>query len=152
MRRIVFLLTLIIATLAAKAQKQEVQWMSFSDALSAQQKNPKPIFVDVYTEWCGPCKMLDLYTFSDEGFVAYINKNYYAVKFNAEGNETVTLNGKKYGNPNYDINRPGRNSAHELVSYFKITGYPTMLVLDDKGELKASIIGYHSYPQLKEKI
>ena len=36
----------------------EIQWISFEDAQKKMASNPKKIFVDVYTYWCGPCKMI----------------------------------------------------------------------------------------------
>ena len=44
--------------------------------------------MDMYTVWCGPCKMLDKNTFHNKDVADYINKYYYAVKFNAEGRMT----------------------------------------------------------------
>jgi len=38
---------------------QNVNWMSMNEALAAQEKKPKKIFMDAYTDWCGPCKTLD---------------------------------------------------------------------------------------------
>ena len=50
---------LILALLTTSLQAQEIQWMSLPEALEAQKTNPKKIFMDVYTHWCGPCKLLD---------------------------------------------------------------------------------------------
>jgi uncharacterized protein YyaL (SSP411 family) len=58
--------------------------MSFPEALEAQKKEPKKIFMDVYANWCGPCKLLEKRTFSNEDLIAYVNENFYAVKFNGE--------------------------------------------------------------------
>ena len=55
---------------------QEINWMSLEEALEAQKTAPKKIFIDAYTVWCGPCKMLDRNTFKNEDVVKYINKNY----------------------------------------------------------------------------
>jgi len=146
MKKILFLLSFVLVGLTTQAQ--EIKWMSLNDALAAQKKNPKPIFMDVYTDWCGPCKMLDSNTFSDPKFAEYITKNYYAVKFNAEGNETITFNNTKYTNPNYDANRKGRNAMHELTSFLRVPGYPTMIVIDGKGVVKQPIVGYQTPDQL----
>ena len=40
-------------------QAQNIEWMSLAQAMEAQKKEPKKIFMDVYTDWCGPCKLLD---------------------------------------------------------------------------------------------
>ena len=85
------LLTLLIALGSVAVQAQEIKWMTMDEALTAQKKKARPIFMDVYTDWCGPCKMLDKNTFHDKAVADYINENYYAVKFNAEGQEEKYL-------------------------------------------------------------
>lgn len=146
MKRLLIALVLIFTTAATQAQ--EIKWMTFDEAIAMQKKNPKPIFMDVYTDWCGPCKMLDKNTFQTKDFSDFINANYYAVKFNGEGNTEVNYKGKKYSNPGYDPNRKGRNSMHEFTAFLKVEGYPSMYVLDAKGEIAKVIVGYYQTEQL----
>ena len=108
----------------------------------------RKIVIDVYTDWCGPCKMLDKNTFADPEFAKYVSANYYAVKFNAEGNSTVNYKGKSYKNPGFDPVRKGRNAVHEFTLLLKVRAYPSMIILDAKGEVKEPIIGYYSAQQL----
>ena len=68
-----------------------VHWVSFEKAVELNKKNPKPILIDVYTTWCGPCKMMSAQTFGNEKIANYLNKNYYCVKFDAETFDTVKL-------------------------------------------------------------
>lgn len=145
-------LFLTIALLSFSAQAQEIKWMTFNEALVAQKKSPKPIFMDVYTDWCGPCKMLESNTFSDPKFAEYITKNYYAVKFNAEGNETITYKGTKYTNPKYDANRKGRNATHELTLFLQVQGYPSMIIFNKEGKFENTIVGYQTAEQLLSKM
>jgi len=153
MKKILFLVALMLGTLVSQAQ--EIKWMTLNEALAAQKKNPKPIFMDVYTDWCGPCKMLDKNTFHDPAVVKYVNENYYAVKFNGEGKEEVTYKGNIYGNPNYVEGRTGRNGVHTFTMFLKVQGYPSMYIFDKKGELQNPIVGYHTpeqlLPMLKEQ-
>ncbi len=142
------LLTLFVALGALATQAQEIKWMTIDEALAAQKKKAKPIFMDVYTDWCGPCKMLDKNTFHDAAVVSYINDNYYPVKFNAEGNSVVNYKGKKYSNPQYVADRKGRNAVHEFTLFLKVQAYPSMMIFDNKGEIKAPIVGYHTPQQL----
>lgn len=144
MKKILLTLFIVLGTLTTQAQ--EIKWMSMDEALAAQKKNGKPIFMDVYTDWCGPCKQLDKVTFHDAAVVKYINDNYYPVKFNAEGNSEITFKGKKYRNPQYVADRKGRNGTHEFTTFLQVRGYPTMMVLDAKGEIKEPIVGIH-YPE-----
>jgi thioredoxin-related protein len=129
---------------------QEIKWLSLEEAIALQKKSPKKIIMDVYTNWCGPCKMLDKNTFHNPDVVKYINQYYYAVKFNAEGNETLNYNGKTYNNPNFKeelANR--RNSSHQFTSYLRIPGYPTIVYFDEKGNLITSITGYKTPQQIE---
>ena len=75
---------------------QSIKWLSLNEALEAQKIKPKKIIMDVYTEWCGPCKMMDKNTFGNRDVLNYINENFYAVKFNAEGNEEIIFYDKKF--------------------------------------------------------
>ncbi len=128
----IFLLLLLLTVGAVNAQ--QVNWMSMEEALAAQKENPKKIFMDVYTTWCGPCKMLDKNTFSDKNVAEYLNKNFYPVKFNAEGNESITYQDFTYTNPNYQPDRKGRNSQHLLAHALKVNAYPTVVFFRENGE------------------
>ena len=129
---------------------QEIKWLSLEEAIALQKKSPKKIIMDVYTNWCGPCKMLDKNTFHNPDVVKYINQYYYAVKFNAEGNEEITYNGKTYTNPDYKealANR--RNGIHQFTYYLRVNSYPTVAYFDEKGNLLTSIIGYKTPQQIE---
>ena len=119
------------------------------EALEAQAKNPKKIMMDVFTNWCGPCKMLDKNTFQNADVVDYVNKNYYAVKFNAEGNEEVNYKGQVLENPEYDASRSGRNAQHQFAGALQITAYPTIVFFDENGDTLAPLPGYITPPQLE---
>ena len=131
---------------------QEIKWLSLNEALSLQKKLPKPIFMDVYTDWCGPCKMLDAKTFHDKGFMEFISKNYYAVKFNAEGNSDVTYLTKKYTNPDFKQGQKGRNGVHQFTNFLNLEGYPTMVIFDKKGGIAKTVVGYRTPDQLLGEI
>jgi len=158
-----FLVTFIAVVLAfgvygfkaidtANNPEGSIQWMSLEDAEKASKDSGKLIFVDVYTEWCGPCKMLDRNTFSDADVIAFMNENFHAVKFNAEGAQTVTFQGKQYANPKYDPSKTGRNSQHEFATSLKVPGYPTMYVLDSKGNVVHNVVGYRAPEQFIEEL
>lgn len=142
-------LVALLALFASTAQAQKINWISFNEALEAQKITPKKIMVDAYTIWCGPCKMLDKNTFQNADVANYVNENFYAVKFNAEGNEKVTYKDQAFGNPNFQPGKTGRNSQHELASAFGIGAYPTILFLDEQGEAIVPLPGYKSPQQLE---
>lgn len=147
MKKIILLL-LFISTI--NIQAQEINWVSLDMAIELQKENPKKIMIDVYTNWCGPCKMLDKNTFHNVEVVDYINKSYYAVKFNAEGNDVINYKGKKYSNPKYDPARVNsRNHSHEFSSFMGITAFPTIVFMDENAEMIIPLKGYRTPQQLE---
>lgn len=146
--RIVFLIICLIFGL--NATSQSINWVTIDEALELQKQNPKKIIIDMYTNWCGPCKMFDRITFKNQDVVDYINTNYYAVKFNAEGNEIVNFNGLELTNPNYDpklANR--RNGRHQFTAYLRVSAYPTLIFLGESGEYLAPVPGFQKPQQLE---
>ena len=67
-------LVLLLLSFGVTAQ---VNWYTFEEAFEAQKVNPKPIMVDAYTVWCGPCKLLDKNTFANKDVSEYLNANFY---------------------------------------------------------------------------
>lgn len=142
-----FLFIILLSSVTLSAQK--INWVTMDEALAAQKENPKKIMMDVYTTWCGPCKLLDKNTFSNPDVINYINKNYYAVKFNAEGTESITHEGFTYTNPNYQEGRRGRNTTHFFADALKLRGYPSIVFFEDNGKLIQAIPGYKTPKQLE---
>ncbi len=147
MKKVIFLMFFFVSLLT---KAQEIKWMSFEEAIAAQKKAPKKILIDAYTNWCGFCKMYDKNTFSKKEVANYINKNFYAVKFNAEGNDVIHFKGKTFSNPYFDPNRTrARNSAHQLASYFRIRSFPSLVFLDEDANYLDLIPGYKTPTQLE---
>ena len=149
MKRLFALVVIASLSLSVTAQ-DKIKWVSMEEAIALQKKNPKKIMVDMYTVWCGPCKLLDKKTFQNPDVVKYVNKHYYAVKFNAEGNDKVKFKEKTFTNPNYDPARAKkRNSAHQLTRYFQVRAYPTVVYLDENLDVLAGIRGYKTPQQIE---
>ncbi len=91
----------------------------WSDVLELSEREAKPIFMDVYTVWCRPCKMLDKKVFVDKALGDHFNKNYINVKINAERGEGRTI-AKRYG----------------------VRAYPTMMWIDHKGNILKTRKGF----------
>ena len=76
--------------------QSKINWISFEQAMALAKQDGKPVLVDVYTDWCGWCKRLDATTYQDSAVVTYINANFHAVKFNAEGSEKISYRDSLY--------------------------------------------------------
>lgn len=99
---------------AEKTGKAEINWITIEEAQELSKSNPKKVIMDVYTDWCGWCKKMDKTTFSDEKVVEYVNKNFYAVKFNAEADKTFDFKGQEFTNP-------------QFTRALRVSGYPTVV-------------------------
>ena len=117
--------------------KEKVQWLTVAQLLEVYSKNPKPILVDVYTNWCGWCKVMDRQTYSNEKVVSYINEHYYAVKLDAEQKDSLEWNGKKYGYSKL-------NKVNELAVYlcYGQLSFPTTVFVADMKAQPAPLAGY----------
>ena len=128
----------------------QIEWMSMNEALEAQKEEPKKIFADIYTDWCGPCKMMDRNTFSNPDFVKYVNQHFYPVKFNAEGTEKVNYKDFEYTNPNYNPELKGkRNAQHLFANALKVNAYPTVVFFDEEANVISPVVGYRTAEQLE---
>ena len=81
-----------------------------SAAIELAETEGKLVFLDFYTTWCLPCKLMDEEVFSDPAFGAYMNERFVSLKVDAE-----------HGN--------GPN----LAALFSVTSYPTLIFVDRRG-------------------
>lgn len=134
------------------AQVNEINWITWDDVEAKMEKEPRKVLVDVYTDWCGPCKMMNNTTFSDPGVVKYINENYYAIKFDAEGPKEVNFKGATYKNEAYDPNKRGRNGTHDLTrAIAPVNGsiaYPTIVYMDESFGILSPVQGFYRPEQI----
>ena len=142
------------ATMPSANNGQDIQWLSIAEVQEKVKKEPRKILVDVYTAWCGPCKMMMASTFKDPGLIKYLGENYYAVKFNGESGETITFNGKEYANPNYNpaIPETRRNAQHQFTQALGLRGYPTLFIFDSKLNKVTESVGMKSAEQLMQEL
>jgi len=88
-------------------------------ALQKAQSQNKLVFIDIYATWCGPCKLLKQYTFTDSAVGDFFNKNFI----------NVSIDGEKGVGP-------------QLAQQFAIEGYPTLVVTDVTGKPVLLTAGY----------
>lgn len=119
---------------------QQVEWMSWEEAVEKSKIEPRKIFVDIYTDWCTYCKKMDRETFSNQYVAQYLNENYYPVKLDAQQTNDITFRNKIYR----FVKRGGMNSYHELAAEIMNgrLSYPTIAFLDESANVIQSISGY----------
>jgi len=123
-----------------------VEWISINELEAKMKQEPRKVLIDVYTQWCGPCKMMLANTFTNPEVVTLVNEKFYAVKFNAEGDEKVKFKGYDFANAAYDPAKTGRNSTHDFtMAIAPVNGriaYPTIVYLNENLEIIQPIQGY----------
>jgi thioredoxin-related protein len=145
MKKVILVLIFSAVALFVSGQAAPVKWYSIEEAVALAKANPRPIFVDTYTDWCGWCKKLDKDTFSNPVIAEILNTDYYPVKFNAESKEPVVFQGRKFVND-------GRLGATHQLAYALLQGnlgYPTVVFLTASSELITPVSGYRTPVQFE---
>ena len=137
---------------AFSVNAQEVNWITFDEAIAANEKSPKPILVDIYTDWCHYCKKMDKETYANKVIADYINENFYAVKFNGEGKGDVTYRGKVFKYVEYKRKNGRLGKYHEFAAAVlkgKMS-YPSTAFFSKDQNLVKVYGGYKRVDQFKE--
>lgn len=121
--KILIKLGMLSFLIGAVATAQEVsidfeKQPSWEDILIMAKNQNKPIFVDAYTTWCGPCKIMDRDVFTEENVVEYFNEKYINVKMDMEKGEGITL-----------------------MKDWEVNAFPTLLYFDTEGTLTHRVVG-----------
>lgn len=114
-----------------------LNWLTLDEAAAQLSKQKKPILVDLYTDWCGWCKVMDKNTYTNEQVIQYIQQNFYPVKLNAETRDTLRWRGKTFAyNPAYKV-----NEYAVLITQGKLS-FPSTIILPADGSQPQAIPGY----------
>lgn len=125
---------------------KNVKWYTFQEAVKLSKENPKKLFIDVYTDWCGWCKKMDKETFEHPEISKILNKEYYPVKFDAESADTIEFNGKIF------INEGGRSRNPHQLAVALLQGqmsYPSVVYMTKDLQLITAVPGYLTPEQIE---
>jgi thioredoxin-related protein len=129
MKYVSLLFLAVMLNFSAFGQEQ-INWLKFEEAIAANAQNPKMLLVDVYTNWCGWCKKMDMDTFTDPKVIAHISSNFYAVKINAEDtSRTFEFMGKEY-------------TEAQMAAAMRVSAYPNFVIIEPTLQNIAQLPGY----------
>ncbi len=124
--------------------REKINWISIEQLEDLYKKNPKPILLDVYTDWCGWCKEMERVTYHHKKLVSYVNEHYYAVKLNAESPDSLVFNNRKFG---YNAKYKSNELAEFLL--FRRMEFPTTVFLPAIDAQPAPLAGYMTAKEME---
>lgn len=81
-----------------------------NNVLETAQNEGKIVFVDIYTTWCTPCKVMDREVYTDPEVIRFLQENMISYKVDAE-----------------------KDNGPDMMAIYEVLVFPTLLFLDDKG-------------------
>ncbi len=115
-----------------------IKWYSINKAFELAEKEPRPIMLDVYANWCSWCSYMMKTTFTNKKISDYVNAHFYAAKFDAETSDTISFKSIKYFN-----RKIGRQPVNDLTIKL-LDGdltFPALVFFDKSGK-KMVVPGY----------
>ena len=112
MKKLILLFVAVLGISNVFAQGIAFEHGTLAEAFAKAKKENKLIFVDTYTEWCGPCKRLSKEVFPQEKVGDYFNSRFVSIKIDAEKGEGI-----------------------EFAQKYKIKSFPTLMYLNANGDV-----------------
>lgn len=115
-------LTIALAALMSLPlfSQTDFRHISYDEALLAAKAEKKMVFIDFYTDWCGPCKMMARDVFPQKVVGDFLNEKFVCIKLNAE------------------------KEGKEIAGRYKIDAYPTFIAIDDNEKVLMTKVGADS--------
>lgn len=116
-----------------------VKWMTFAEAVEKSKTEQRKFIIDVYTDWCGWCKVMDKKTFNDPEVAKLLNDKFYPVKLDAEQTADIEFRGTTY-----KFISQGRGGTHQLAAALlnNQLSYPTVVFVEEDFKSVSPIPGF----------
>lgn len=127
---VVMLIAFTSSVMASKIDFRHVDTKEdWNKVLAESEKTGKPIFIDMYTDWCGWCKHMDKTTFSDDAVAKYLSANFIPSKMDGES-----------------------SIGRSLVGKYDVSGYPTFLIVDGDANMISNMSGFMEADPFLDKL
>lgn len=119
------------------SEKEKINWLSIEEVNAKMKVDTKPVIIDLYTDWCYWCKVMDKKTYTNSKVISYINQHFYAVKLNAETKERLVWNNK-----NYEFSTINKVNDFAIYVTRGQLAFPNTVIFSEMGKDPASVPGF----------
>lgn len=118
MKKITVLVLFVLTVSQLAAQGISFEHGTFKEALAKAKAEKKLLFMDCFTTWCGPCKVMSKEIFPLQEVGDYMNSNFVSIKVDMEKGEGI-----------------------ELAKTYSVKAFPTLLFIDAEGKVVHKFVG-----------
>ena len=118
---------LLLLVASVFAASPEVHWMDYSTAVQRAKKDSLFVLVEVYADWCVPCKEMNATTFKDSAVVNLLNTRFFPTRLNAESDSLIPCN-----------NWP-RTTSDCVMKNWRLEGVPSFVLIGPSGNVVTTL-------------
>jgi thioredoxin-related protein len=115
-------------------EKAKLDWLNLDAAVNKAKSQNKHVIVNVYTTWCGYCRLMDKQTFGDHEVASHLRENFVLAKVNGEASSKVHWQGQEM-------------TEREFARAVGVTGFPATYFLKPNAEMLGGVSGYIRTPE-----
>jgi len=117
------------ATSEPKLIAKKLDWLAFDAAAEKASKQNKHLIVDIYTSWCGWCRVMERETYGNAEVASFLTDNFVLAKVNGESSAKVHWKGQEF-------------TERQFARAVGVTGYPATFFMKPNAELLGGVPGY----------
>ena len=111
--------------------ERRLDWLAFDAAAARASKEGKHVIVDVYTTWCGWCKVMERQTYGDSEVADYLTRNFVLAKVNGESSAKMHWKGQEM-------------TEREFTRMVGVNGFPTTFFFKPDLDVVGGVPGFIS--------